>query len=128
MTDTDTYMAMLMYNLGLPALKMNISAGANYTMMTNKNFESILTGGNLNVSKTFLEDKLSVSWSNNIMNNKINDESGLIINSALNGAYRFHPKHSLTMNLNLINNRFAEGSAIPSYHEIRGDINYVFTF
>jgi hypothetical protein len=128
MTDTDTYMAMLMYNLGLPALRMNVSAGLNYTMMTNKHFENVLAGGNLNVSKTFLEDKLSLNWGNNVMSNTINDDSGLIINSALNAAYRFHPKHSLSLNFNVINNRFAEGATVPSYNEIRGDIGYVFTF
>jgi hypothetical protein len=128
MTDTDTYMAMLMYNLGLPALRMNVSAGLNYTMMTNKHFENVLTGGNFNVSKTFLEDKLSLNWSNNVMSNTINDDSGLIINSALNAGYRFHPKHSLSLNFNVINNRFAEGATVPSYNEIRGDIGYVFTF
>lgn len=128
MTDTDTYMAMLMYNLGFPALKMNVSAGANYTMMTNKNFENVLIGGNLNLSKTLFEDKLSLNWSNNVMSNTINDDNGLIINSALNAAYRFHPKHSLSLNFNVINNRFAEAATVPSYNEIRGDIGYVFTF
>lgn len=128
MTDTDTYMAMLMYNLGLPALKMNVSAGLNYTMMTNKNFENVLMGGNLNISKTLLKDKLSLNWSNNVMNNTINDDSGLVINSALNASYRFHPKHLLSLNFNYINNRFAEGATVPSYNEIRGDIGYVFTF
>ena len=128
MVDTDTYMAMLLYNFGLPVLRLNISAGANYTSMTNKNFENVMIGGNLNLSKTFLSDKLSLNWSNNIMSNKINDDSGLIINSALNGAYRFHPKHLLSLNFSLINNRFANEAAVPSYDEIRGDISYVFTF
>ena len=128
MVDTDTYMAMLLYNFGLPALRLNISAGANYTSMTNKNFKNVMVGGNLNLSKTFLSDKLSLNWSNNIMSNKINDDSGLIINSALNGAYRFHPKHLLSLNFSLINNRFANEAAVPSYDEIRGDISYVFTF
>ena len=128
MVDTDTYMAMLLYNFGLPVLRLNISAGANYTSMMNKNFKNVLVGGNLNLSKTFLSDKLSLNWTNNIMSNKINDDSGLIINSALNGAYRFHPKHLLSLNFSLINNRFANEAAIPSYDEIRGDISYVFTF
>lgn len=128
MVDTDTYMAMLLYNFGLPVLRLNISAGTNYTRMTNKNFKNVLVGGNLNLSKTFLSDKLSLNWSNNIMSNKINDDSGLIINSALNAAYRFHPKHLLSLNFSLINNRFANEAAVPSYDEIRGDISYVFTF
>ncbi len=128
MTGTDTYMAMLIYNLGLPQLKMNISAGPNYTLMLNKNFENRLAGGNINISKTLLQDQLSLGLNNNLMTNRINSESGLILNSALTAAWRFHPKHSLSLNLNLISNRFAEGSVVPSYHEIRGDFGYAFTF
>ena len=128
MTGTDTYMAMLIYNLGLPQLKMNISAGLNYTLMLNKNFENRLAGGNINISKTLLQDQLSLGLNNNLMTNRINSESGLILNSALTAAWRFHPKHSLSLNLNLISNRFAEGSVVPSYHEIRGDFGYAFTF
>ncbi|HQH25110.1 MAG TPA: hypothetical protein PLM01_11860 [Bacteroidales bacterium] len=128
MTETETYMAMLIYNLGLLQLKMNISAGLNYTMMLNKNFENRLAGGNINVAKTLLRDQLSLGLNNNLMINRINDDKGLILNSALTAAWRFHPKHSLSLNLNLINNRFAEGSAVPTYHEIRGDFGYAFTF
>ncbi len=128
MTGTDTYMAMLIYNLGFPQLKMNISAGLNYTLMLNKNFENRLAGGNINISKILLQDQLSLGLNNNLMTNRINSESGLILNSALTAAWRFHPKHSLSLNLNLISNRFAEGSVVPSYHEIRGDFGYAFTF
>lgn len=126
--DTDTYMAMLTYNMGLPALKMNILAGTNYTLMTNKTFENVLIGGNLNVSKTLLNDKLSLTWSNNIMSNVINDDSGLVINSVINASYHFHQKYSISLNFNYINNRFAKSATVPSYHEIRGDVGYVFTF
>jgi len=128
MTETDTWMAMLIYNLGLPALKLNISAGLNYTMMTNKNFENRLAGGNLNISKSLLSDRLSLSLNNSAMMNRINSDSGFIINSALGAAYRLHEKHSLTLNLNFISNQFADGSAIPSFNELRGDFGYVFTF
>lgn len=128
MTNTNTYMAMLMYNLGLPAWKANLSAGLNYTQMSNLNFENRLTGGNINLTKMLLEDKLSVGFNNNITRNLLNDDSGLIINSALNALYRIHSQHSVTLNINLISNRFAEGAAVPSYNETRGDISYVFTF
>lgn len=128
MTETDTWMAMLIYNLGLPALKLNISAGLNYTMMTNKNFENRLAGGNLNISKSLLSDRLSLSLNNSGMVNKVNSDSGLIINSALGAAYRIHEKHSLSLNLNFISNQFADGSVIPSFNELRGDFGYVFTF
>lgn len=128
MTETTTWMAMLIYNLGLPALKMNISSGLNYTLMESRHFKNRLAGGNISVSKTLLADKLSLSLNNNAMMNKVNNDTGLIINSALGAAYRIHEKHSLSLNINLISNRFAAGSAVPTYNELRGDFDYVFTF
>ena len=127
-TNTDTYIGMLMYNLGLLKLKLNLSAGLNYTNMVNKNYTNQLMGGTLNAAKTFLQDKLSLNWNNSLMLNKINTNNGIVFNTALNAAYRFHPKHSVTLNLNMINNSFSNSTTVPSFNEIRGDIGYVFTF
>ena len=127
-TNTDTYIAMLMYNIGLLNLKMNLSAGLNYTNMVNKTYTNQLMGATLNVAKTFLQEKLSLNWSNALMLNKINADKGTVFNTALNAAYRFHPKHSVTLNFNMINNSFSNSTTVPSFNEIRGDIGYVFTF
>ncbi|MGV8095344.1 MAG: hypothetical protein AB2L24_26120 [Mangrovibacterium sp.] len=127
-TNTDTRIAMLIYNLGLLKIKLNISTGLNYTEMVNKNYTNQLTGGTLNLAKTFLEDKLSLNWNNALMLNKINSEKGTVLNTALNASYRFLSKHAVTLNFNMINNSFAKSSTVPSFNEIRGDIGYVFTF
>ncbi len=128
MTNTDTYMSLLMYNLGLPELKINMSAGINYTLMTNKHFENELIGGTLTISKVMLNDKLSANWNNSVMTNRINNDNGLIINTAVSAAYMLHAHHSLSLNLNFISNRFDRGAVVPSFNETRGDIGYVFTF
>ncbi len=128
MTNTDTYIGMLMYNLGLLKLKLNISAGLNYTNMVNKNYTNQLMGGTLNLAKTLLQDKLSLNWNNAFMLNKINNENGTVFNTGLNANYRIHPKHSVTLNFNMINNSFPSSTAVPSFNEFRGDIGYVFTF
>lgn len=119
---------MLIYNLGLLQLKLNISAGLNYTNMTNKNFKNRLTGGSLNFAQSLLNDKLSLNLNNTLMVNHINNEKGTILNMALNGNYRFLPKHALSLNINIINNSFGRSSTVPSFNEIRGDIGYVFSF
>jgi len=62
------------------------------------------------------------------MINKLNGDSGIIFNTSLNSNYRFLPRHSVTLNLNLIKNSFADSSVVPSYNEIRGDLGYAFTF
>lgn len=128
LTDTDTRIAMLIYNLGLLQLKLNISAGLNYTDMTNKNFKNRLMGGSLNFAQSLLNDKLSLNLNNTLMVNHINNEKGTILNMALNGNYRFLPKQALSLNINIINNSFGESSTVPSFNEIRGDIGYVFSF
>lgn len=127
-TDTDTKVAMLMYALGLLKQKININVGGNYTNMSNLNYTNQLIGGTLGVSSTLLKDKLSLNWNNSFMLNKINSENGTVFNTGLNANYRFHPKHSVTLNFNLINNSFSNSSTIPSFNEFRGDIGYVFTF
>ena len=128
MTDTDTKVAMLMYSLGMLRQKINISLGANYTEMVNQNYTNQLAGGTLGISSSLLKDKLSLNWNNAFMLNKLNGDSGIIFNTALNGNYRFLPRHSVTLSLNLIKNSFADTSTIPSYNEIRGDLGYAFTF
>lgn len=128
MTDTDTKVAMLMYSLGLPKQKINMSLGANYTKMVNQNYTNQLAGGTLSLSSSLLKDKLSINWNNAYMLNKLNGENGRIFNTALNSVCRFLPRHSVTLNLSLIKNSFADTSVIPSYNEIRGDLGYAFTF
>jgi hypothetical protein len=127
MTNTDTYMAMLMYNLGLLPIQANLSASVNYIEMKNKNFQMEMIGGNVNLSKPFFENKLSLNWGNNLMFNNMGENSSIIYNTMLSASYRFHPKHNVSFNFNAISNRF-KSPINPSYGEIRGDISYVFTF
>ena len=105
-----------------------MSLGANYTKMVNQNYTNQLAGGTLSLSSSLLKDKLSINWNNAYMLNKLNGENGRIFNTALNSIYRFLPRHSVTLNLSLIKNSFADTSVIPSYNEIRGDLGYAFTF
>ena len=127
-TDTDTKVAMLMYALGLLKQKININVGANYTNMSNQSLSNQLMGGTLGVSSSLLKDKLSLNWNNSFMLNKINSDNGTVFNTGLNANYRFLPKHTVTLNFNLINNSFSNSATVPSFNEIRGDIGYAFTF
>lgn len=127
-TDTDTKVAMLMYALGLLKQKLNINVSANYTNMSNLNYTNQLIGGTLGISSTLLKDKLSLNWNNSFMLNEINNDNGTVFNTGLSANYRFLPKHTATLNFNLINNTFSDSSTVPSFNEFRGDIGYVFTF
>lgn len=127
-SNTDTYIAMLIYNLGIIKYKLNISLGINYTNMINLNYLNNMAGLTSNISKSFLQEKMNLNIYNALMYNKINNDIGAIVNSGLNLAYRFHPKHSLTFNFTWIHNSFTNSNSNPSFNEIKGDFGYVFTF
>ena len=127
-TNTDTYIAMLMYNLGIIKYKLNVSLGVNYTNMINQNYINSMAGVTVNISKSFLEEKMNFSIFNAVMYNKINNDIGTVVNSGLNFTYRFHPKHSLVFNFTMINNSFRNSYSNPTFNEIKGDFGYVFTF
>lgn len=127
MVDTDTYTAMLMYNLGHIPFRANLSSALNYIAMRNSSMNMQMYGGNLNISKTLLEDNLSITLGNNLMYNDMDENSSLIWNMSLNASYRFRQKHSIALNFNAISNRF-KNPVNPSYHETRGEFSYVFTF
>lgn len=127
-TNTDTYIAMLLYNLGLLRQKLNLSAGLNYTEMVNLNYSNRLAGATLNMAKLLLKDKLSLNWNNSFLLNTLNNEKGTIFNTGLNASYNFLPNNAFTLHLNFIHNAFGDSAIVPSFHEIRGDIGYVYSF
>ncbi len=127
-TDTDTRIAMLVYNLGILSMKLNITPGITYTNMENSNFNNRLIGGSLNLSKLLLKDKLSLSTNNSFMFNELNKEKGTILNTSLACNYRISNSHSVSMNFNFIKNSFGNSTITPSFNEIRGNIRYVYTF
>jgi hypothetical protein len=127
-SNTDTYIAMLMYNLEIIKYKLNISLAINYMNMNNLNYQNNMAGFTFNITKSFLQEKMNLNISNALMYNKINNDIGTVINSGLNLSYRFHPKHSLTFNFTMINNLFINSNSNPTFNEIKGDFGYVFTF
>ena len=127
-TNTDTYIAMLLYNVGFLRLKLNLSVGLNYTEMVNLNYNNRLAGATLNIAKTLLKDKLSLNWNNTFLFNKINNEKGSILNTSLIANYSFMRNHAFKMNLNIIHNAFGGSVIVPSFNEIRGEIGYVYSF
>lgn len=127
-SNTDTYIAMLMYNLEIIKYKLNISLAINYMNMNNLNYQNNMAGFTFNITKSFLQEKMNLNISNALMYNKINNDIGTVINSGVNLSYRFHPKHSLTFNFTMINNLFINSNSNPTFNEIKGDFGYVFTF
>lgn len=127
-TETNTNILNLTYSVGIIPSKLNISASLSNTKLKNNLYENILTGITLGISKMLLSDKLSLSWNNSYMVNKINDEKGNVVNSTLTAGFRFLKKNNINLNLYYISNQFEEGSNQPSYKEYRGDISYVYTF
>jgi hypothetical protein len=126
-TETNTTILTGTYVLGLLQQKLNLTFCLNHTKLKNNVYSNNMDGLTAGLSKTMMKDRLSFSWINSYMINKINSDKGTVINSVLSSSYKLD-KHMVSFNINYIDNSFKKNSTTPSFNEIRGDFSYVFTF
>jgi hypothetical protein len=127
-TETNTTILNLTYSLGLIPAKFNITTSLNSTRLKNNLYQNIMSGVTLGLNKVLASDKITLSWSNSYMINKINSDKGTVINTAFTGGFRITPKQSINLSIYYTDNKFAKGSTTPSYNEYRGDFSYVYSF
>jgi hypothetical protein len=127
-TETNTTILNLTYSLGLIPAKFNITTSLNSTRLKNNLYQNIMSGVTLGLNKVLASDKITLSWSNSYMINKINSDKGTVINTAFTGGFRITQKQSVNLSIYYTDNKFAEGSTTPSYNEYRGDFSYVYSF
>jgi hypothetical protein len=125
--DYNTHNVMLNYVLNLNKHNLSLNAALNYTTMQSANFSNYVTGFALGASKSFFNNKLSVSVPLSLQNNRCNGVSGLILNASGSVGYRPFKKHSLNLTINYINN-LTSTVLSPAFGELRGVLAYVFTF
>ncbi len=118
----------LNYILGLTEKKWSINTGLTYTLTSNFMADISGIGGTAGVSKTFLKDKLMMSWNNSITRTKNGADKVMIFNSSLSSNYRAGNHHSLRLYIYFTGNYTASGSVNPSFNELKGDLSYVYTF
>ena len=127
-TETNTTILNLTYALGLVKSKLNFTTSLSSTMLKNNLYQNNLMGITAGITKMLISDKLNLSWTNSYMVNEVNKEKGTVFNTNLTTGFRFHPKHNINFNIYHTSNKFAAGSAQPSFNEFRGDFSYVYSF
>jgi hypothetical protein len=127
-TETNTTILNLTYSLGLIPAKLNITTSLNSTKLKNNLYQNTMEGVTIGLNKMLASDKITLSWNNSYMFNKINSDKGSVFNTAFAGGFRISQRQSINLSVYYTSNRFATGSATPSYNEYRGDFSYVYSF
>jgi hypothetical protein len=127
-TETNTTILNLTYSLGLVPEKLNITTSLNSTRLKNNLYKNTMTGVTIGLNKMLASDKISLSWNNSFMINKINSDNGSVFNTAFAGSFRLTQHQSISLSVYYNSNKFAAGSATPTYNEYRGDFSYVYSF
>ena len=120
--------AQLSYVLGLIKSKWSFSFGLTYFSVKTCLSNNISDGGTFGISKSFINDKISLTWNNSLMySGQIQDKSW-VWNSNINGNYKITKHHSIKLNLFFTGNYTNPGSQNPSFNESKGEIGYVYKF
>ena len=127
-TETNTTILNLTYSLGLIPEKFNITTSLNSTKLKNNLYQNTMSGVTVGLTKMLASDKITISWSNSFMINKINSDKGSVFNTTFTGGFKFSQHQSINLSIYYTDNKFATGSAAPSYNEYRGDFSYVYSF
>jgi len=127
-TETNTTILNLTYSLGLIPEKFNITTSLISTKLKNNLYQNTMSGVTVGLTKMLASDKITISWSNSFMINKINSDKGSVFNTTFTGGFKFSQHQSINFSIYYTDNKFATGSATPSYNEYRGDFSYVYSF
>ena len=118
----------LNYSVTLINSQLGMNAGLSYINCVNSYAETRMTGGSVGVSKPFLKNKLFCSLGESVQNSYIASQSGWVFNTNASVRYLPHPKHSLVLQIYLVNNTISDQTAANVYNQSKGDLSYVFTF
>jgi hypothetical protein len=127
-TETNTTIMNLTYSIGLVPAKFNITTSLNSTNLKNNLYKNRMSGVTISLNKMLASDKITLGWNNSYMINKINSDRGTVVNTSFTAGFRITPKQALNLSVYYTSNKFAEGSAAPTYNEYRGDFSYVYSF
>jgi len=127
-TETNTTILNLTYSLGLIPEKFNVTTSLNATNLKNNLYQNTMSGITVGLTKMLASDKITISWSNSFMINKINSDKGSVFNTTFAGGFKISQRQSINLSVYYTDNKFATGSAAPSYNEYRGDFSYVYSF
>lgn len=116
------------YHLNISKHGITCMAGINHNRLQNYIAEYKATGFTLGIAKNFFEGKLSTGWNNVFLNTNTAMQKGWVYNSTVNALYQYNHHHTLRFNFYIINASYKDEAATPSFHEIKGDFGYAYTF
>jgi hypothetical protein len=126
-TQIRTQNFLLSYSRSYIKSGLGVTLGLNYTILDISIGKSENYGLTWGLSKTFLNDKLSTSFSNVINLTHDPDGHGTLVNLNLTASYVINNHHSLGASL-YYNNNSSKYQYTPSFNEFRGDFNYTYRF
>jgi hypothetical protein len=127
-TDMTTLTAQSMYTLTWLESRWSFIAGLTYLQVNMAAAGNSSYGFSAGLSKSLLDNKLTIGWNNALMRPKVSGDEGWTINSNLNAGYRVTRHHNLRLNVYYTGNFFPSGSVNPSFNEFKGDLMYVYSF
>jgi len=118
----------IIYILGLLKPGWSFTFGLTYNSFNTCLTDNTGAGGTFGVSKSFLQDKLSLNWNNSLIRSWTDMDNGWVLNSNLTGNYKITKHHAMRLNVYFTGNYNDPGSVSKSFNEIKGDLGYVYTF
>ncbi len=119
---------LLNYSLTIIKSQLGLNMGLSYIDCRNSFTATKMSGGNAGISKTFFKNKLFCSLGESVQNSEIASQQGWVFNTNASLRYQPHPKHTLILQVYLVDNSIPDKVAANVYNQSRGDLSYVFTF
>ena len=127
-TNFTSQTAQLSYILGLVPGRWSFNAGLTYVSSETYASSYSNIGIAAGVSKSLLDNKLSINWNNALTRSDNENERGWIFNSTASVVYQVTSHHNIRFNIYFTGNYNDPGSINPSFNEFKGDMTYVYTF
>lgn len=120
--------AQLSYIITLFDSNWSFETGLTYTSYSTFLTSDTGKGGIFGITKSMLDEKLSLNWNNSLLRSNSDSDKGWIINSNFSGKYNIHKNHSARLSIYYTGNSNEQDAAAKSFNEIKGEISYVYTF
>nr|WP_121273793.1 hypothetical protein [Pedobacter schmidteae] len=127
-SESNSKTANLSYQLGFPKKGLNFNAGINYTVADIYLGHTVFFGPSVSVGKDFFEGKLALSTAISFQQQKNNNkDAGNILNSNINGSYRFTKRNAANLSINYLKSN-TKDITLSSFNEIYSNLSLTHSF
>lgn len=123
-TNMTTYFFNSTYNTSFVRTGFGFNLSVNYTTIDIFNLKTDRYGGSFGINQVLAENKFRLNLTTTYNLTRINQNSdGAVISGNFSVSYTPHPKHSFSLNTNVLNN---QSDQFDDYTEVYGGLSYVF--